>query len=141
MPLYFSVKAVDAAGNKSEHSNTVDHWARPEVTTVDPSALERGGVGVIAVAGVNFSSGATVELSNPGVTISNVQVLSCQAIGFEYSVSMTADLGAFDLEVTNAEIPGEEGRIYGVAAGAMQVVPDATAPVKPTQLRRVFLKP
>jgi len=121
---YIAVKARGSDGSESpEFSTEISGWARPEVLSVGPGAVERDSQVALTIAGANFRTGATIQLDNPGVTVNSVSVDSCSQITAQVSISASAALGNVDVEVINPD------QTFGAGAALVSVFADLTAPL------------
>jgi len=113
---YVAVKAYDTAGNLSQtYSNQVSGWPRPTISSSNPSTVEQGATLSLTLTGSNFQSGATVQFSNPGVTVNSVTVNSCTQLTVAVAVGAAAAAGATNVEVINAD------QVFGAGTGVLTV--------------------
>ena len=120
---YMAVKAVAQDGQESlSFSNLITGWARPEVASANPVAVERGTAVQLAVQGSNFQDGAVAQLSNAGVTIAGVTYDSCSRLLLDLIVGPTAAIGAVDVRVINPD------QVFGDGGGLFAVTEDGTGP-------------
>ncbi len=119
---YYATSAYNDAG-ESGKSNEIASWPRPSVDGVSPVQGEQGTSLDLTLSGLNYQPGATVELSNPGITVDSVTVNACGQLVAGITIGPGAALGAVDIFVSNAS------GIRGTADGMFSVVSDATAPV------------
>ncbi len=87
---YVAVKAYNSAGESQQFSAEVSGWPRPVITGASPSAAEQGDQLTIELQGINFHTGATVEIDNPNIVLQSVQALSCNRIQMLMTVEPTA---------------------------------------------------
>lgn len=108
MTGYAAVKAVSVEGEESaEFSNEVSGWGRPIVVSANPQAykIPQGNQTIdytIAIEGVNFQPGATVNVSG-NAQVLNVTVVSCRRLTGTLRVDNTVALGQVDVEVENPD--------------------------------------
>lgn len=120
---YVAIKAVANDGQESAtHSNLISGWARPEVDTGSGQTVERGGSATVTVNGANFQSGASLLLSNAGVTVNNVSVSSCSRLLVDVTVSGAASLGSVNGDVVNPD------QVFGSGSSLFSVVDDSSGP-------------
>ncbi len=121
---YLAVKAFNQAGASAEFSNELAGWSRPAITSATPSSAMQGDQIVMDVMGVNFQSGAVVELDNPHVNLTAITVLSCNQIQLIATVEPTAPtfraarIGQFDVTVSNPD------SAFGLKSRAFEVLID-----------------
>jgi len=119
---FVAVKAVNASGESLDFSNELQGWSRPAVTAATPSSAMQGAQIVMDVTGSNFQSGAVVDLGNPHVILTSVQVLSCTHIQLLATVEPTASnirpahVGRLDLTVSNPD------SVFGMKSQAFEVL-------------------
>ena len=119
---FVAVKAYNAAGESPTCSNELSGWSRPAVTAATPTSAMQGAQIVMDVAGSNFQSGAIVDLGNPHVILTSVQVLSCTHIQLLATVEPTAGnirpahIGRLDLTVSNPD------SVFGMKSQAFEVL-------------------
>jgi hypothetical protein len=121
-PYFVAVKAFNASGESPNFSNELSGWSRPSVTAASPSSAMQGAQIVMDVTGTNFQSGALVDLGNPNVVLTSVQVLSCTHIQLLATVEPTANnvrpahIGRLDLTVSNPD------SVFGMKSQAFEVL-------------------
>jgi len=119
---YVAVKGFNSAGESPNFSNELSGWSRPGVTSATPSTAMQGDQIVMDVMGSNFQSGAVVDLGNPNVFLTSVQVLSCTHIQLLATVEPTArtvrpaQIGRLDLTVSNSD------SVFGTKTQAFEVL-------------------
>jgi len=114
---YVAVKARGSDGSESpQFSAEISGWARPEVLSVSPSSVERNSQVDLTIAGTNFQSGATIQLSNSGLTINSVTVNGCSQLVANVSIGASATLGGVDVEVINPD------QVFGAGAALLSAV-------------------
>lgn len=119
---YVAVKAYNASGESVTFSNELSGWSRPTVTSATPSSAMQGDQIVMDVMGSNFQSGAVVDLGNPHVFLSSVQVVTCSHIQLLVTVEPTAktirpaQVGRLDVTVSNADA------VFGMKSQAFEVL-------------------
>jgi hypothetical protein len=121
---YFAATASNVAG-ESGYSNEVSAMPRPIVNGAGPSSGQQGEQLNVTLSGFNYQPGASVQFSNPGVTVNSVNVSSCTEIVVNVTISGSAPTGATDVEVIRAD------GVRGTGAGIFTVVQatDTTPPV------------
>jgi len=120
---YVAVKARGSDGSESpQFSAEISGWARPEVLSVSPSSVERNSQVDLTIAGTNFQSGATIQLSNSGLTINSVTVNGCSQLVANVSIGASATLGGVDVEVINPD------QVFGAGAALLSVTADSAPP-------------
>ncbi|MBN3033716.1 MAG: putative Ig domain-containing protein [Candidatus Saganbacteria bacterium] len=89
---------------------TVNKAPAPAVTGITPNSTNEGfTVSISNLAGTNFAAGATVKLTKNSATIdaTGVNVVSPAKITCSLAVPLTAEVGAWDVTVTNPNgLPG-----------------------------------
>jgi len=119
---FVAVKAFNASGESPNFSNELSGWSRPSVTAATPSSAMQGAQIVMDITGTNFQSGAVVDLGNPHVLLSSVQVLSCTRIQLLATVEPTASnirpahIGRLDVTVSNPD------SVFGMKSQAFEVL-------------------
>lgn len=119
---YLAVKAFNPAGVSANFSNELSGWSRPGITSATPSSAKQGDQIVMDVMGANFLPGAVVDLGNPHVILTSVQVLSCNQIQLIATVEPTAatlraaQIGRLDLTVANPD------SVFGLKSQAFEVL-------------------
>ena len=118
---YVAVKAFNASGESVTFSNELSGWSRPAVTSATPSSAMQGDQIVMDVMGSNFQSGVVVDLGNPNVLLTSVQVLTCNHIQLLVTIEPTArairpaHIGRLDLTVSAAD------SVFGMKSEAFEV--------------------
>lgn len=121
---YVAVKGFNSAGESPNFSNELSGWSRPGVTAATPSSAMQGDQIVMDITGVNFQTGAVVDIGNPHVFLQSVQVLSCTQIQLLATVEPTAQtvrpaqIGRFDVTVSNPD------DVFGIKSQAFEVLID-----------------
>jgi hypothetical protein len=114
---YVAVKAYDVDELESvNYSNQVSGWARPVLSTSTPNTGQQGADYALTITGSNFQSGASVEFLDPGITVTSVTVNSCTDLTAQITIAPSANLGATDVEVINADL------VYGSGASLFTVI-------------------
>lgn len=119
---FVAVKAFNASGESASYSNELSGWSRPTVASASPSSALQGDQIVMDVTGSNFQGGASVELTNPQITLTSVAVLSCSHIQLLATIEPTAanirpaQIGSVDLTVDNPD------SVFGRKSQAFEVV-------------------
>jgi uncharacterized protein (TIGR03437 family) len=92
----------------------------PTVTTMVPSNLTAGSSVSVTLTGTNFAVGDTLTVNNPGVTISNVSVVSPTQMTATFTIAATATLGSATLTVTTTG--GLTGSfLFSIGSGAPSI--------------------
>jgi YVTN family beta-propeller protein len=74
----------------------------PTITSLSATAGVTGTTVSDTLTGTNFVTGATVNLSGTGVTVSNVSVLTATSIAATFTIASDATLGGRDVTVTTS---------------------------------------
>lgn len=87
---FVAVKAYNANGESTAYSNEVSGWARPQINSAGPLAVQQGTQVTITLNGQNFDSSALLELradplptdigGNPLVRLESYTVSNCNRI-------------------------------------------------------------
>lgn len=118
---YLAVKAYNVIGESPGFSNEVIGWARPQVTSLTPSARKQGEQFTLTVTGTNFQSGASLEVANPNVFLASTTVLDCSHVQAAVTIEPTAagvrpaEVGLFDVTVVNPD------NVFGLRANGFEV--------------------
>lgn len=91
-----------SSGSSSSVPFAVTKPSAPTLTSTTPGSAPQGGSVPVTLTGTNFTSGATVAVANPGVTVSNVNVVSQTQITATFTVAAGASVGATSVTVTTA---------------------------------------
>lgn len=126
-PTYFAVTAYNVAG-ESGYSSEISSWPRPVVSGTSDADGRRGEQISLVITGVNFHSGATVQFSNPDVSVDSVSVDACGQVTASITIGASAPFGPTEISVVNPN------GVTGTAAGLFEVVGDPLPPVE--NLRR-----
>ena len=70
------------------------------ITSISPAAGGQGATVPVTLAGTNFVTGATVAVSNPGIAVSGVNVVSATQIAATFTIAANATPGAANVTVT-----------------------------------------
>lgn len=76
--------------------------AVPTLTRVNPPTSAQGATLAVTLVGTNFVSGATVAVSDPEITVTNVTVVSATVITATFTIAADAALGAANVTVTTS---------------------------------------
>ena len=76
----------------------------PTLTSISPASGVQGSTVPVTLTGTDFVAGATVAVSNPGVAVSNVVVVSGTQITATFTIGAGAALGAANVTVLRREI-------------------------------------
>jgi hypothetical protein len=117
---YFAVTAYNAAGD-STYSNEIFSFPDPRVGGLSPASAEQDRALDLVLTGMNFQDGATVEFSDPGITIRSLVVNSCSEMIVGVTVGGGANPGPVNVTVRLAS------NAWGTSVGAFTVEP-AVAP-------------
>ena len=74
----------------------------PTLLSINPTTGVQGTAVPVTLTGTNFVPGASVTVSNPGVTVSNVVVSSTSQITAMFTIASSATLGATNVAVTTS---------------------------------------
>jgi hypothetical protein len=88
-----------ASGASSPALFTVISGA-PTLTSIAPNTGALGAIVPVTLTGSNFVAGATVAVSNPGVTVTGVNVVSATRITASFAIASNAAAGAANVTVT-----------------------------------------
>lgn len=128
---FVAVKAYDAAGNQSlEYSNEVVGWARPVVSTLQPSVVERGWRTSVLISGSNFKPGSSVLIDWPGVVVENVSITACDRLTVDVVVANNAPEGLATVEVIQPD------QVFGAKVSGLEISRDKTPPGRVPNHRR-----
>jgi fibronectin type III domain protein len=122
LTYYVAVKAVNASGESPTFSNELVGWSRPTITSATPSSAMQGDQIVMDVVGSNFQSGAVVDLGNPNVFLSSIQVVTCSHIQLLVTIEPTAktirpaQVGRLDVTVSNPDA------VFGLKSQGFEVL-------------------
>ncbi|HMD69819.1 MAG TPA: IPT/TIG domain-containing protein [Bryobacteraceae bacterium] len=100
-PGAFSFTLATSGGASSAVGFTVNPPA-PVLTSVSPASGVQGTSLPVTLAGSNFVTGATVAVSNPGVTAGSVTIVSATQITATLTIAANAALGAANVTVTTS---------------------------------------
>jgi hypothetical protein len=96
-----SIFVTTGGVNSNAQSFTVNaSSAAPGLTSISPNSARRGTAANVILSGTNFMAGATVAVSDTGVTVSNVKVVSGTQITATVNVTTAAARGARQVLVT-----------------------------------------
>ena len=96
-----NVTVTTSGGTSGAVTFTVNPPA-PTLGSVSPNSGVTGSSVPVTLAGTNFVAGATVAVSNPGVTVSGVTVVSATQITATFAIAANATLGAASVTVTTS---------------------------------------
>jgi sugar lactone lactonase YvrE len=91
---------VTTSGGTSNAVTFTITAAAPTLTTISPNSGVQGTAVPVTLTGTNFTSGATVSISNAGVAVSNVVVVNATQITATFTIAGAAPLGAANVTVT-----------------------------------------
>src|SRR5271157_5592325 len=74
----------------------------PTLTSVSPASGVQGTSVAVTLTGSNFVAGATVAVSNPGITVGSVTVVSATQITATFTIAANAATGAANITVTTS---------------------------------------
>ncbi len=124
---HVAVKAYDTGGAESANfSSEIVGLPRPVVSSVSPTSAQQASSATLTIGGESFASGASVEISGTGVTVTSVQQVSCNSITVNVDVAAGAPTGARDVTVVNPD------NTFGTLAGAFTVAANAAPSVSST---------
>jgi len=89
------------------------------LTAISPASGGAGTAVAVALTGSNFAAGMTVTSTNPGITITNLNVLSSTQLTATLNIAANAALGSAAITVT-------------VAGGSSNPIPFTVSPLPPT---------
>ena len=119
-PGLMNVSVTTAGGTSAIVAFTINP-PLPTLATISPASGAAGESVTVSLTGTNFSSGATVSVSNPGVTVSNVTLVSSNQITATFSIAPGATLGPASVSVTT--IGGTTGTVnFNVLSATPQLV-------------------
>jgi len=117
------VKLASAADAKTRYANTIANLGisavRPAVAALEPAAVPRGGALDVELTGSSTGFAANSTLAIPGVTVSDLHVLSPTRLTARLSVDAAAAPGFRDVTVTTTRGDGSTETAKGI--GALQV--------------------
>ena len=108
---------TNAANDRADDPTTV--VALPTLTGVSPSSGTQGTSVAVSLAGTNFVAGATVAVGNPGITVTNVSVISATQILANFTIGAAASVGAANVTVTTSA--GTSGAVSFTVVGASTI--------------------
>lgn len=99
-----NVTVTTAGGTTGAQSFTITELppSAPTLTSLSPSIGVEAAVVTVTLTGTNFIDGATVAVSDPSVTVSDVVVVGPTSITATFTVDDCADPGARTVTVTTA---------------------------------------
>lgn len=98
-----TVTVTTASGSSGGQTFQVNSPLAPTLTSVTPNSGNKGGLVSVTLAGTNFITGATVNVSGSNVQVLNVQVLNSTTITADFGIDPTAATGARTVTVTTSE--------------------------------------
>ena len=96
-----SVTVNTSAGASSAISLTITEPLVPTLTSIAPNTGLPGTSVPVTLTGNNFVSGSTLSVSNPGLTVTNVNVVNTTQITATFAVATTAPAGPTNVTVAN----------------------------------------
>ncbi len=101
----FTLKVSDASGATASaaFALTVNPAPLPTITSIKPSSGTQGTSVPVSIVGTNFAPGASISISNSGVTVSNVVVASATQITAAFTIAADATLGAANVVATTPQ--------------------------------------
>jgi streptogramin lyase len=90
----FTLKVADASGASASAQFTLTiNPPVPTIISITPPAGAQGASVAVTISGTGFLPGATVLMSNPGVTVSSLAVASASQISATFTIASDATLG------------------------------------------------
>jgi hypothetical protein len=96
-----NMTVTTSAGTSAAAVFTVNPSA-PTITSISPAVGVQGAAVPVTLTGTNFISGATVAVSNPGIGVSSVVVVSATQIAATLTIAPNAALGAANVTVATS---------------------------------------
>lgn len=94
-----NVTVSDSAGTSGAVTFTI-LTPGPNLFSISPATGAQGSSVPVTLTGSGFAAGATVGVSNPGVTVSNVTLVSATQITATFAIALNASAGAANVTVT-----------------------------------------
>jgi hypothetical protein len=96
------VRIYNRALSQTEILNDMVGAATPTLTSVSPTTGVQGTAVPVTLTGTNFVAGATVGVSNPGITVGSVTVVSATQITATFTIAANAAVGTANVTVTTS---------------------------------------
>jgi hypothetical protein len=97
-----NVTVTTAGSTSNPVTFTINPPAGPTITSISPNSGTQGVSVPVTLTGTNFVSGAAVNVSGSGVTVSNVSVVSTTQLTATFTIASNATLGARNVTVTTS---------------------------------------
>jgi hypothetical protein len=95
------LRIYNSALTQSQIQNDiVGNQAVATLTSISPASGVQGTTVPVTLTGTNFVAGSTVTVSNPGIAVSGVTVVSATEITATFTIAPSAALGAANVSVT-----------------------------------------
>lgn len=127
--LLIFTAGLAAAGQQADAD--VSPEAAPEIRQVKPGQAEAGNEVTVIVEGKNFSAGAYVSFSNPGVHAISTKRVSATQLEARVAIGKKADSGAVSLYVSNPASTVAEAPFTITGGAAPAEVPAPAPPAAP----------
>jgi uncharacterized protein (TIGR03437 family) len=101
-PILVSIGGVSSQSGVTiavKGSGTVNPPA-PTLASLSPASAAPGSTVLVTLTGTNFVAGASVAVSNPGVAVSNINVVGANQITATFTISASASAGPANVTVT-----------------------------------------
>ena len=96
------VGVVTSTGSSATVPFIVTKPSPPTLTSIAPGSGAQGATVAVTLTGTNFISGATVAVSNSGVTVSQVSVVNATQITASFVIAASVPAGAVTVTVTTS---------------------------------------
>jgi hypothetical protein len=91
-----------ADGTKSASANVTLNPPPPSLASISPASGAQGATVSVTLNGSNFIPGASVSVTNPAVSVTNVNVVSGTQITATFTIGTAAAVGAANVTVTTS---------------------------------------
>ena len=95
-----TVTVTTAGGTSGSATFTVNSTSIPTLVSISPNSGTPGTTVPVTLTGTNFVAGASVAVSNPGVTVSNLNVVSATQLTATFTIAAGASTGSANVTVT-----------------------------------------
>ena len=113
----FTLKVTDASGAAASAAFGLNiNPPSPAITSIKPSSGAQGATVPVTITGTNFVTGASVSVSNSGVTVSRLVVVNSTEIDATFAIAANATVGPDNVVVTTAGGPSQPA-VFTVLAG------------------------